>query len=693
MALYKFPFPPRARGDLRTQLTERVFSRSFAALQKAERVRYELISSGRWDEYRANIRRKIIEAFGEMPYGANGGPLNTTEVSAFNTKHCRIENVLFDSFTGWQVNASVFIPKSAGPHPAVVIPVGHSGKQFDNYQIPAQAYASLGFLAVLFDPPGQASEKQQGNDHFRDGVRGFLLGHTSNRYFVLDALRCIDYLETRSDVDLSNGVGMTGVSGGGVTSLFASVFDDRITCYGPSCCMNRLMDHPIGDAYSSCPESFWQGRIFYGIDNVDVALASFPKPLLLMAGKHDEVFAASASKTLADVISSRYRDEGRPERFTYFEDDSGHAYTLRQVEIFSAWMRRWVIEEQNPERPELNEADFSMLDYEKIRCRPSPLENMYSISREIGRGLAVKRPPVDNRDGVAESVRLVVGDPPSVAVWEESEPFRLWMQRYTECLCAIDRQEIPLSLFRPYPPARPTTCVVYIDELGRKHALEAGGMAQSLTRMVDRDPAFPLPLVVIPDLPGWGDCEPALTPYAVSGWGSIDRTLSYTSCGLGEGIFATKVRCAAGLIRELTRREEIPAERMVVVGRGLGGMVSALAGALIGGKSRVVTYESLASFQLLLEEEFYDWPAETFLPSALLFIDIPDVLNGMAVSGTRCIVINPLDGRRDELDKDRWARHCSRAENVEVVFSADAKAAGDIMQETIETVPGTGTPI
>ena len=122
-------------------------------------------------------------------------------------------------------------------------------------------------------------------------------------------------------------------------------------------------------------------------------------------------------------------------------------------------------------------------------------------------------------------------------------------------------------------------------------------------------------------------------------------------------------------------------------------MVSALAGALIGGKSRVVTYESLASFQLLLEEEFYDWPAETFLPSALLFIDIPDVLNGMAVSGTRCIVINPLDGRRDELDKDRWARHCSRAENVEVVFSADAKAAGDIMQETIETVPGTGTPI
>ena len=192
MALYKIPFPPRPRGDLRTQLTERVFGRSFAALQKAARVREELLSSGRWDEYQSNTRRRIIDAFGTMPYGRKGGSLNVQPVSSFDTRHCRIENVLFESFPGWQVNATVFIPKSPGPYPAVVIPVGHSGKHFDNYQIPAQAFASLGFLAVLFDPPGQDGEKQQGNDHFRDGVRSFLLGHTPNRYFVLDALRCID---------------------------------------------------------------------------------------------------------------------------------------------------------------------------------------------------------------------------------------------------------------------------------------------------------------------------------------------------------------------------------------------------------------------------------------------------------------------------------------------------------------------
>ena len=51
---------------------------------------------------------------------------------------------------------------------------------------------SLENLAVLFDPPGQASEKQTGNDHFIDGVRCYLVGETSSRYFVADALRCID---------------------------------------------------------------------------------------------------------------------------------------------------------------------------------------------------------------------------------------------------------------------------------------------------------------------------------------------------------------------------------------------------------------------------------------------------------------------------------------------------------------------
>ena len=168
--------------------------------------------------------------YGALPVGSDAEPVQATEVSRFVKAGYRLENVLFDSFPGWQVNATVYVPLDfAPPFPAVVIPVGHSGKQFDNYQLPAQYFARCGYLAVLFDPPGQASEKQPGNDHFTDGVRPYLVGETSSQYFVADALRCIDYLETRSDVDLSRGVAMTGVSGGGTTTTLATLLDDRIT--------------------------------------------------------------------------------------------------------------------------------------------------------------------------------------------------------------------------------------------------------------------------------------------------------------------------------------------------------------------------------------------------------------------------------------------------------------------------------
>ena len=209
------PAPLPAAGDLRTELTRHLVARAVDRLHRRDRERERLLAAGRWRELGEAVCAHVRAAFGPMPFGDAGAAVDARPVSRHETRHCGIENVLFESFPGWEVNASVFVPHGPGPFPAVVLPVGHSGKQHAEYQIPAQAFASLGFLAVLFDPPGQDSEKQPGNDHFADGVRTYLTGHSSNRYFVLDALRCIDYLATRSDVDLSRGVGMSGVSGGG----------------------------------------------------------------------------------------------------------------------------------------------------------------------------------------------------------------------------------------------------------------------------------------------------------------------------------------------------------------------------------------------------------------------------------------------------------------------------------------------
>ncbi|MFH1569652.1 MAG: acetylxylan esterase, partial [Gemmatimonadota bacterium] len=408
MAAQTPPRPVTTRGDLRSMVVDHLQDRSRHCLAAGEARRRVAFRDGRWAEYGQGIRAHVRDAFGAMPFGAAGGPLKTRAVTAFDLGCCRVENLLFESFPGWEVNASVFVPRGKGPFPAIVIPVGHSGKQHDTYQVPAQAFASLGFLAVLFDPPGQDSEKRPGNDHFRDGVRTFLTGHSSNRYFVLDALRCIDYLETRSDADLRRGVGMTGVSGGGHTTLFAALFDARIACQGPSCCLTRLADHPVGDLYSACPESLWSGRLAAGVDELDVLLASIPTPALYMAGRRDEVFQIEWSRALAREAAAGFGAAGAAGRFAFFEDEGGHAYTLAQVRQFAAWMNRWV--RQGPERPvpQLDAADFPMRPYDQLKCYPAPEENIFTLNRALARRQAAARPAARSAPLLRAAVEAVV---------------------------------------------------------------------------------------------------------------------------------------------------------------------------------------------------------------------------------------------------------------------------------------------
>ncbi|MBT3343760.1 MAG: hypothetical protein HN712_03660 [Gemmatimonadetes bacterium] len=637
------PRPIPTARDLRTMVTDHLQHRCLALLESAEGRRHDAFETGHWAAHSEAVRQHVREAFGDMPFGARGAPLNLQPVSSFDLGHCRVENVLFDSFRGWQVNGSVFVPPGDGPFPAVVIPVGHSGKQFENYQVPAQAFASLGFVAIAFDPPGQASEKQQGNDHFVDGVRTFLTGHSANRYFILDALRCIDYLETRADVDMSRGVGMTGVSGGGHTTLFSTLFDDRITCQGPSCCVNRMADHPVGDLYSPCPEAKWSGRIAAGVDELDVLLAGIPTPTLYMAGERDEVFRIEWSRVLAHEAATCFSQAGVADRFQFFEDVSGHAYTLAQVRQFTAWMNRWILGEADRVVPELDPADFPMMPYDQLKCHPAAEQNIFTLNRAIAQqqvaSHAVHRTPEALRAAVTE----VVGSPGLASAWEMSASFQVWSQTSREVLVTAEGLDMPATWLEPMPEyARDDGPVlVLIDDAGRRAALESWNAPARLSRMLERDTDLVFPTMLVPDLPGWGDTTPALVPYAMAGWGSMDRLTAYLSCTMGDGILAIRTRCAVAIIDHLIQARGIEPGRIVMIGRGLGGPVALMAGALCSHPLRAVaTWSGLVSFLSLAEADEYDWPAAGFLPDVLAQFDLPDLVRGLDCP---VAVLNPLD--------------------------------------------------
>jgi len=183
-----------------------------------------------WRRFVNKTARALIER--------DRAPLTVRLVGRHAGAGFRIENLVFESFPGWQVGLNLFLPEGAGPFIPVLCPCGHGPKWASEHQVPPQVLARHGFAAALFDMP-MFGEKPRNNYHFIQGPQAEMVGRWSNEFFLLDALRTADYLETRSDITFVHGMGVTGVSGGGMASQFLASIDPRVRALVPVCSVAR----------------------------------------------------------------------------------------------------------------------------------------------------------------------------------------------------------------------------------------------------------------------------------------------------------------------------------------------------------------------------------------------------------------------------------------------------------------------
>ena len=100
-------------------------------------------------------------------------------------------------------------------------------------------------MALAFDPIGQGEREQtydpqlQGPaagwsvpEHIQAGTQSLLVGEAVGRYFIWDAMRALDYLASRPDVDATR-IGAAGCSGGGALTTFVAALDTRIKAVVP----------------------------------------------------------------------------------------------------------------------------------------------------------------------------------------------------------------------------------------------------------------------------------------------------------------------------------------------------------------------------------------------------------------------------------------------------------------------------
>ena len=669
--------------DLREMVRLHIVNRALDCMEAATERREQAAASPQAvADYREMVREAVRGFYGELPAGPGADPPDPQPVSEFEHAGFRLENVLFETYPGWEVNATVYVPTDhRPPFPVVIVPVGHSGKQFENYQLPCQYFARAGYLAICFDPPGQRSEKQPGNDHFNDGVRDYLIGRTSSRYFVSDAIRCIDYAATRDDVDMSGGVAMTGVSGGGKTTAFAGVIDERISIIGPCCCLASLTEIDITQCYAGCPETHQFGRYAEGIDDVDLLCAASPTPCLVMAGEGDEVYHIEDTRRLAEMVAGLYEAAGVPERFELSVDPGGHAYPLSQAEAFMRFANHWLLEEPDRPVPEPSDDAFQMRPYEELRCHARTDVNMRTLARDEADRLA------EARDGSMETVRKaaaeIVGVDGEVEVPDArlGEPFQVWCHDWWSVMLRPEPGiELPATLLTTRED-EPAATILHLDDAGRHRMLYRGGALTGAVRFLDRDrPVFNLLTV---DLRGWGDTAPGMYPYEMAGWGSVERYAAYATAALGDPIMSMRIRDALAALSWLRSRPEVDQRRIVLTGSVAGSIVALHVGAIDGEVAGVIAVDGLSSFRDLIATETYPWPAEVFLPGALRHYDLPDLAAATPAPVHAHDLRNGAGHAADEAELKKWRA----ARNVTVSAGDGGFSFSVLVQSLTQTCP------
>ncbi|MFZ9681763.1 MAG: alpha/beta hydrolase family protein [Cephaloticoccus sp.] len=630
---------PRPLAPDRQMVRRQLIAKGTAAFATSPARSGDRVAAARWTQaqfrsYYGDLHRFI------------SGPLRARLVGRGDGPGFRYENVLFESHPGWEVNATVYLPATLiSPRPAVVVPVGHSGKQFAAYQLPCQYFARAGFVAITFDPPGVAGEKQPGNDHFFDGVRCHLTGDTSSRYFLGDVLRAMDYLETRADVDSTHGFACTGVSGGGHSSVFAALLDDRITAVAPSCCLAPQASLVLERSYSSCPETLMPGRLRDGLDDSDLVCALAPRPVLLMAGREDEVYVAGESRHIAAQATAHYQAVGAAENFTYFEDEGGHDYSLRQARVFCTWLRRhWQLPDTDP-LPDPTDATFTLLPAERLQCHPNPAGNMVTLTQRRAAQLAPAHVAPDQA-----GLRALAGmDPSSVApeVVTESPGQKTWFHTWHEVQVLTEPGTLVPVSRAECPEARAT--LWHFNAAGRLQLAERGGLLMEVISHTHR--ARPKTNLLAADLRGWGETASAATPYEFISWGGPDRFLSYVSASLAEPVEAQRLRDAWQLSRLFP-----PSGRTVLHATGAAAPVALHFAALTRRFDAVVLQDAPASYADLLATADFNWPHDLVWPGVLSAYDLP-----LLAASIGCPVhwVNPRDGANAPLPADQTQRRAN----------------------------------
>ena len=626
------------RQDGGYMLFRRLNERAFELLDERDREIATIKTAAGWEQRRRYVRRALNELLGPWPRKT---PLNADVRGVLERDRYRVEKLVYESQPGLHVTAALYIPNdTTKPKPGILYIPGHADNGFraGHYQNACLNLVHKGFVVLAYDPIGQG-ERQQEIDpatgaqlvnhrelpfykkHSYVGNQLFLSGVSISRYFIWDAIRGIDYLISRPEVDGSR-IGVTGNSGGGNLSVYTAAIDDRVTVSVPSCYVTsyrRMLEiNGVQDAEQNVYHALKRG-----IEHADWLLARAPNPTLLLTTTHD-FFPIQGARETEAAVRRIYKSMGEPDHFGRAEDDHGHGYTRKNNEASYAFLMKHLGVEGSAA-----EEKYPGLSAEQLQVTESGqvvtqfgAETVFSLNRTESERLLVRLGKARARDRfverAVEKAKELSGyrgiTAPDDAIFRGGFP----RDGYRIEKFALDggpNSVIPLLLATPNGEG-PFPAVVYLHPDGKTAGIAPGGTVEKLTRE-----GF---AVVAADVIDTGETAARIGRQNDTNAGYYEGAL------IGSSVVGLQAEDIVRVVAWLQGNSKVRADRIGLAATGTIGP-AALHAAAFSPEIRWLALDGApATYASVVMNQMYKVPSTAMVAGALSAYDLPDLVVAMA---------------------------------------------------------------
>jgi cephalosporin-C deacetylase-like acetyl esterase len=541
------------------------------AREITDRAGEEIRSVESWEKLRARRLEEMRYMLGLLPWPKRT-PLNVRITGTLDKGSYTVEKIAFESLPKIYVTANLYVPKAReGKLPGIIYVCGHAYSPAGDktkYQRHGISLAKNGYVAMILDSI-QISETF-GMHHGIDGQSmydWYSRGYTPAGVEVWNAMRAIDYLETRPEVDKDR-IGMTGRSGGAAQSWFTAAVDPRIKVVAPVMGISTYAANLKENTQRlHCDCMFAINSHLHDMLHQGALIA--PRPLLMAHGRKDNLFPIPGYKEFEERVGALYGGYGKSDAFRNIEVDTAHQDSDYLREQVIQWFDRHL--KQVPERKlDMDYTDASEESLAVFGGKPPADAQNFRVHQTF-----TTRPPSprfktlaaweDRRKALVEELRSKVFrtiPEKRVAQVTKRSPYR---DGFDELEFEVD-SGVPVHAFlkKPAKPEATAPALLYIASDGEGFAY----INEILSGVRARIPAAAI-LAVYPR--GVGEVG-----WDMTFWKDTLRNAMHT----GQTVDSMRLKDLLGAFEILRGEAGVNPDRITVLGKGISGAIGLYAAIL-----------------------------------------------------------------------------------------------------------------